>query len=146
MSQYLYFFVKTKDNDSFICLDSFSRSTDMFEACRIHQAPFEHIKKLDIEILYKIERYFYSKITDAKRKKKKLESKKAEIYKCENSLNEKIEAIDEIDFLIEEVNLDSLQEDIKFINWIYNIIKYKNENVELYFGIECGNPSINDII
>jgi hypothetical protein len=48
MSAYICFYFKTK-NDTFICLDEFSRSSKMYAACQAAHAPWEQLDPLPKE-------------------------------------------------------------------------------------------------
>ena len=149
MSAYKYFFIKSNTNE-FIPIGEFSRNTEVYRYCC---APYEKIKPLTIDNLNQIICNIERRIECVKRGIQADKNKQALVFKMNNSLNEKMEILHEIDSSIDE-NINHLEElklAINYFTFLINIvdcIKFDDNydiNNYIYVGEEIPNPTVNDI-
>lgn len=154
MSQYVNFFIRTEVEDEtvFIPIGSFSRSSHIYQA--ITNAPYEKIKPLKYDELNDIVRYLY----DSKRKYedtiKDTEHKiNSVIPSFNNSTKEKMEEIYEQQSYIDDISeeIAGIQFSIGYFCALEEII-YDNSDSTcsrddiIYYGIEIGDPTKEDIV
>lgn len=144
MSQYMSFFVKPKNKDVFIELNTYCRSTPIYEALHPY-VPFENISELTKTV-------FGAGITNLKDSKK---SYKAAIKRLKRMIkgfysNPNIKEAQEAIFTATQ-DIKEYKEELKTIKcaiyeltFIYDIGNIEDNKV--YVGIEIGNPTIEDII
>ena len=136
MSSYVNFFVEK--NDVFIPLTDYSRSNPMYRAAE-NYVPYENGVKLDEKIYSDIKAEFEDSI---ERYEKALERYKHNIEftrKVEGiSLGEKLEAVEEYQSFIEEVNeeLEMTKAQLNHLNFMYHIGEYGYRGTNVWVGIE----------
>lgn len=151
MSQYISFFIRC--GDELYPLFSYSRNTKLYEVFKV--APYEHITA--IKQVYLLE-YLHDLDFDLKRteeEKKRCEEKRQLISTFNNSVEEKIyalngyeESISELENTIKEISHTSSI--ISLLDSIIDEVKYKTSNIDaenyLYCGIEVWEPKVEDIV
>lgn len=159
MSCYTCFFIR-REND-FVPIGSFSRNNTIARAFSDYhfEAPWEKISALDTKDIQEIiagvmeNKQFDLNTID------KYEKKIAEIKSMEASLSERMKMIDEYRGYIDEVREDYEDWDyahsyLSFLLGILDEIRYsdygedKKYDVDnyIYFGLEIGHPTVNDIV
>ena len=151
MSQYLEFYVKSKE-DNFTYLDAFSRSTCMYRLLNEDiGAPYEKVRKMTKARLQEaigIGSDYLQSITE---RKKKQEDTLQLISSFNNSVDEKMEAIYEHQEILEEYD-DSITEwewTLNYLRVLLNMVEnmsYEESKTGLYYGIEVGSPTLEDIV
>ena len=145
MSEYLNVYITTENKEVFIPLGTFCRSTKIYEVMSAN-APYEKIRELTIDKLNRLILEVKDNLFSLqKRKKSYKKALKLLSSKAENMLPTYFEIISTIEDLDEEI------EEYKFVLnrfEIYNEIlnDYNEANTQIYYGIECYPPSIDDII
>lgn len=142
MSQYISYYLKDKHNN-FICLGSFSRSHALY----VDYAPYEKITEFNCKKLGFYREDIKSTI-DAYNKMKARRDKEFETVKTfNNPVEEKFIAMqsiyDEIEALYESI--EELEFSLNFLNFIERVVE-ENEGSKLYYGIECYEPTMEDIV
>lgn len=144
MSQYISFFVKPKDKDVFVEINSYSRNTPIYEALHPY-VPFENISELT-------KTTFEAGITNLEDSKK---SYKTAIKRLKNIIkgfynNPNVVEAQEAIFTATQ-DLKEYKEELKIIKcaiqeltFIYDIGAI--EDNKIYVGIEVGSPTVEDII
>ena len=151
MSQYLELYVKSKE-DNFTYLDAFSRSTFMYRLLNEDiGAPYEKVQKMTkVRLQEAIEAGtgYLQNIVD---RKKKHEDTLQLISSFNNSVDEKMEAIYEHQEYLEEydesiVEMEWTMNYLRVLLNMVNTMSYEGSNTGLYYGIEVGSPTIDDIV
>jgi len=159
MSCYTCFFIR-REND-FVPIGSFSRNHSTARAFSDYhfEAPWEKISALTAKDIQEViagvmeNKQFDLNTID------KYEKKIAEIKSMDASLSERMEMIDEYRGYIEEVRDDYEEWDYahNFLSFLLGILdevrysgydedkKYDVDNY-IYFGLEIGHPTVNDIV
>ena len=147
MSCYIHFFVKV--GDEFAPISSFSRSTKIYELFE-YVAPWEKVRPLSEARLREVLSDAIERVQELNKKLDEMPARKALIASFNNSVNEKMEALSELEsdecYLQEE--RDEMQravEFVQFLMWVedeassaaYADICFNAEKY-LYVGIECG--------
>ena len=149
MSAYKYFFIKSNINE-FIPIGEFSRNTEVYRYC---SAPYEKIKPLTIDNLNQIICDIEQGIECVKRGIQADKDERELVIKMNNSVNEKMETLLEIERSIEENTnyLDDLKWACNYFAFLINIIDYAkfNNNYDInnyiYVGEEIPEPTVDDI-
>ena len=149
MSAYKYFFIKSNTNE-FIQIGEFSRNTEVYRYC---SAPYEKIKPLTIDNLNQIICDIEQGIECVKRGIQADKDERESVVKMNNSINEKIEILREIERSINENTyyLDDLKWACNYFAFLINIIDYAkfNNNYDInnyiYVGEETPEPTVDDI-
>lgn len=151
MSQYLEFYVKSKE-DNFTYLDAFSRSTSMYRLLNEDiGAPYGKVRKLDkahLQEAIEIARGYLEGLVE---RKKKHGDMLQLISSFSNPVDEKIEAIYELQQDFEEYN-ESIEEMEYVINYLrvlasmVDSMSYHGSETGLYYGIEVGSPTLEDVV
>ena len=148
MSSYVNFYLRV--NDSFAPIGSWSRSSELYQAMQ-NRCPYEKICAFDGADLMDIVRDLEDKISRMKKVRESDEKRCQMIMQANNSIDEKMEAINEIESNFDE--MDSFIEEVQFaadtLRVFYNMIddfkfsdgKFSNDcDHYIYAGIEaCGN-------
>ena len=156
MSQYIHFFVRSTDR--LLPIRTASRSSSIYQFF-CNYAPYEKARALSMQDLQNIRDEISSQIDEWTRRIEEERASLQLIASFNNSIDDKIEAL--------ESARDSIQENEEYVNemkealaftyflmGMYNEAddtKYEDEttrlnpNKYLYFGIECGTPSIAEI-
>lgn len=153
MSQYINFFLRVGDN--FAPVGSFGASSRVYRIARA--APYEQIQPVAAAQL----RHFITKTDQDINKTKEYiaaaQQKKSEIYAANNSLDSKVEYINECinpyiaDARVELEELEWVAGYFMSLEAALEDVEYDeehgiNQNEYLYFGIECAHPTIEDIV
>ena len=151
MSAYIHFFVRI--GNDFCPIATYSRNTKVYEI--FNGAPYEQIEVLDRETLND----YFNKATierdnlneDIARYEKRIET----ITRFENSAEEKLELIMDVEGFLSEANdeLREVEDTICFIGFltailmevIYDAPGVIDKDSYLYYGVECYRPTVKDI-
>ena len=156
MSQYIHCFVRTTDRLLPIYTTSHSSSIYRFFS---DYAPYEKARALSMQELQDIREEINIRIDEWTRRIEEDRTNLQLIASFNNSVADKIEAIESArDFIREnEESVNEMKEALAFTYFLINIYneaddtKYEDETARLdptkylYFGIECGTPSIAEI-
>ena len=151
MSQYLEIYVKSKE-DNFTYLDAFSRSTFMYRLFSEHVgAPYEKVCKMTkarLQEAIEIGSDYLQGVID---RKKKQEDTLQLISSFNNSVAEKMEAIYEHQEYLEEYDESITEWDwtLNYLRVLLNMINsmsYEGNQTGLYYGIEVGSPTLEDVV
>ena len=156
MSQYIHFFVRS--TDKLLPIRTDSRSSPIYHFYSDY-APYEKARALSMGMLQEIREEINTRIDEWTRRIEEERTNLQLIASFNNSIKDKIEAL--------EAARDSIRENEEYVNEmkealaftyflmdIYNEAdgtKYEEETARLdptkylYFGIECGTPSIAEI-
>lgn len=145
MSTYVNFFVKDKNSETFIPLGEYSRNSIYFKLFESY-APYENVRKIDNSMLNRAKEQCTEEIESVINERNKIDELKRFISSLERPLNEILEKYNE---LIKEC--DALEEERKsYTAAIYRLLTFEDinsyEDNELYVGIECYEPTIDDIV
>lgn len=157
MSQYANFYLR-RGKDDFIFLDDFCRISFMYkvfnDASYLHWEKLVRVKKEDFHFL----------ISAAEKDKKRLEDRKSEleqqitlIKEANNSISDKIEAMNDIQEYIKDINIDLSSYDsvINVLEFFESMITsyeagYRSAekySIEFYVGLDVNpNPTDADIL
>jgi len=141
MSSYISFFVRV--NDTFAPIGSWSRNSEMYQAMQ-DWCPYEKIRAFSFNDLMNVVKELEDKAREADEKRCQM------IMQANNSVEEKMEAVNEIESNYEE--MDSFIEEVQFAadtlrvfcnmidDFKFAEIKFTNDyNHYIYAGIEvCG--------
>ena len=156
MSQYINFFIRC--DKTFVPLFSFSRNSYIYGAFR--GAPYEKVTALTENTLANVQESLMSEMNTYKARLKQNEAEKKVIPVFQNSVDEKLESIREINESIggiqEELGdlemglnycivMQNILETAKYAKDDVNIENY-GENSVIYYGIEISRPSLEDIV
>jgi hypothetical protein len=144
MSTYINFFVKDKNSETFIPLGEYSRNSIYFRMFEAY-APWEKVKKIDNNRLDMAKKECAEAIEHLINEKDKITEKKYFVSKLKLPLNEILEEYNE---LVDEY--DTLEEERKsYTAALYKLLTFEDvnsyEDNELYVGIECYEPTKEDI-
>lgn len=150
MSAYKYFFIKSNNNE-FIQIGEFCRNTEVYRYC---SAPYEKVKPLTIDNLNQIICDIEQGIECVKRGIQADKDERELVVKMNNSLDEKMETLREIERSINENTnyLDDLKWACNYFAFLINIIDYAkfNNNYDIdnyiYVGEEIPEPTVDDIM
>lgn len=151
MSQYLEIYVKSKE-DNFTYLDAFSRSAFMYRLFNEDVgAPYEKVRKMTkarLQEAIEIGTGYLQGIID---RKKKQEDTLQLISSFNNSVDEKMEAIYEHQEILEEYDESIVEWEwtMNYLRVLLNMVEsmsYEGNKAGLYYGIEVGNPTVDDIV
>lgn len=147
MSAYICFYFKTK-NDTFICLDEFSRSSKMYAACQAAHAPWEQLDAFTKERREEVSRNLNDLKDEARERIHELndELKDSTVFEglsledrmalrndFKNEIKEWESDISEIDYALDFVELIGGMHEEEDLSW---------EN-QLYFGFEVSGKLEN---
>lgn len=153
MSSYIQFFMRR--GDEFIPLMTYSRSNTIYKIFE-HILPWEKIKAISYDSLSAKIAQCNSLVSENEEKVKELNQKKTLVASFNNSVEEKMEALSDIDEAIEEYNEDIamgnraayicifLQDLIEEIMYDEEPKKYDKDKY-IYGGYEVGTPTLEDI-
>lgn len=155
MSQYIQFFIRSNSNE-FLPIGVFSRCDAIYGFYEEYlNAPYEKIAAITMKDLIYLIGKFDERIETYNERIIKLEQKIKLIVKCDNSVEEKMLAIDEVNSDIKEYveERDELKQARDYtcsLEEIIDAIAYNDnycQSTYLYCGIEVReNPTIEDII
>ena len=149
MSACKYFFIKSNTNE-FLPIGEFNRGTEVYRYCC---APYEKIKPLTNDSLNQIICDIEQGIECVKRGIQADKDELELVVKMNNSIDEKMETLREIERSINENTyyLDDLKWACNYFAFLINIIdciKFDDNydiNNYIYVGEEIPNPTVNDI-
>ena len=150
MSQYIEFFIHPVwlDPDKplsgkFYPLDCYSRSNEVYQVA-VNHVPYGKITLLN-RVIPAIKETIETEIKQyARLKDRKTEMIDSVIHFSDMSIEDRIEAIEEYKHQIEEINETIVE--LEFTKTFYSILNGFDENLQIYVGIEVGEPSEEDII
>ena len=156
MSQYIHFFVRSTDKLLPIYTSSHHSSVYRFFC---DYAPYEKARALSIQELQDIREEINIRIDEWTRRIEEERTNLQLIASFNNSVEEKIEALESARGSIRENEeyVNEMKEALAFTSFLIDMYieaddtKYEDEtarlnpNKYLYFGIECGTPSIAEI-
>ena len=156
MSQYIYFFVRSTDR--LLPIHTASRSSSIYRFFSDY-APYEKARALSIQELQDIREEIDIRIGEWMRRIEEDRTNLQLIASFNNSVEDKIEALESARDSIgeNEEYISEMKEALAFTSFLIDIYneaddtKYEDEtarldpNKYLYFGIECGTPSIAEI-
>ena len=156
MSQYIHFFIRS--TDKLLPIYTASRSSSIYLSFNDY-APYEKARALSIQELQDIREEINTRIDEWTRRIEEERTNLQLIASFNNSVEDKIEAIESTrDFIRKNEELvNEMKEALAFTYFLIDIYneadytKYEDEtarldpNKYLYFGIECGRPSIAEI-
>ena len=150
MSQYIEFFVKSKE-DNFTCIDAYSRSNLIYRLLSDDMnVPYGKVKKITSaflkEALNILEGYRKNTIERQENEKENINR----IASFNNSAQEKIDLIYEIQEILDEyqASLDEMDAAMWFLRIMLSIVdnlEYEKD-AGLYCGVEVGRPTLEDIV
>ena len=143
MSQYIEFFIR-KGNESYINVGSYSRNNPIFGLLQ-YEVPYEKVEIVTGDLSNFI-RLFDHEIERLNKAITKEEALKTNIISANNSLEEKVETLIQTDAYIESLDEDlkatiSQREFLYFLENIVNENELQDIEVEVYAGIEPGDPN-----
>ena len=149
MSACKYFFIKSNTNE-FLPIGEFNRGTEVYRYCC---APYEKIKPLTNDSLNQIVCDIESGMEFVKRGIQADKDERELVVKMNNSFNEKMETLREIERSINENTyyLDELKWACNYFAFLINIIDYAKCNNKydidnyIYVGEEIPEPTVDDI-
>lgn len=150
MSSYLHFFLRS--GDKFLPLATYGRGSEVYRT--FGNMPYGHVCALTNQTLDSIRAELREGLERSRHELDRIDARIAQIGQFSGSIDEKLEAI-----YAEEENFEEVRESIKegectdhFISFLYDILdeaRYGGEGIDpeayLYAGIECSNPTIEDI-
>ena len=156
MSQYIYFFIRS--TDKLLPIRTASRSSSIYRFFSDY-APYEKARALSMQELQDIREEINIRIDEWTHRIEEERTNLQLIASFNNSVEDKIEAIESArDFIREnEEYINEMKEALAFTYFLINMYneaddtKYEDETARLdptkylYFGIECGTPSIAKI-
>lgn len=147
MSQYIEFFIR-KGNESYINVGSYSRNNPIFGLLQ-YEVPYEKVEIVTGDLSNFI-RLFDHEIERLNKAITKEEALKTNIISANNSLEEKVETLIQTDAYIESLDEDlkatiSQREFLYFLENIVNENELQDIEVEVYAGIEPGDPNKEEI-
>lgn len=150
MSSYVHFFVR-KD-DVFCPIGTFSRNSGYYQAF-YHYLPYEKCRSISSNLLVTIRTEIKKVIKDNEKYIKNLEESKKEVSSFNNSVEEKIEVISDLINSIQELEADNeeLKDVCAFTRFLDNVMEEAictdtGTDKYIYAGIECPEPTIDDLI
>lgn len=153
MSSYIQFFMRR--GNEFIPLMTYSRSNTIYQIFE-HILPWEKIKAISYDTISEKIAECNSLVSKNEEKIKELNQKKTLIASFNNSIEEKMQVLFDIDEAIEEYNEDIamgnraayicifLQDLMEEVMYGEESEKY-DKNEYIYGGYEVGTPTLNDI-
>ena len=151
MSAYIQFFIR--NDEAFMPIGSYCRSSAIYQAFDEYMS-WEKIRPLTFDLLNKISGNVKDDIAHHQKQISKIKEHKAFIATFNNSVEEKIEALEGVESLLREYEegldtLNHVKEYIYFLEDILEDVEYAehiDENAYLYAGIEIGSPTVEDIV
>lgn len=151
MSAYLNFYMKI-DNDKYFSLYDWSRNSAVFEYGSKY-ALWEKCIPLTTEVINYIIEDISQELQNEPSELARIESRKESILKMNNSVEEKEEALDDLNDTLTEVK--SISKELEQTKFFYELLedlilshtgKYSKENFEeedfLWFGMEASAPNL----
>ena len=156
MSQYIHFFVRS--TDSLLPIRTTSRSSSIYHFFSDY-APYEKARALSMQELQNIREEISMRIDEWACRIEEDRTNRQLIASFNNSIEDKIEALESARNAIREneESVSEMKEALAFTYFLMDMYneaddtKYEDETARLdptkylYFGIECGTPSIAEI-
>lgn len=151
MSEYMTFFIR-RDTENFVPLFTFSRNSALFQQFD-HTVPYEKVRALPYSELEKVLGRCESCIVKLKDSIRKANEKKTLIASFNNSVDEKVEVLNEVDYDIHETE-DSIREVERAYYSVLALIDIVDEiaynpaydkDRYIYAGIEVCDPTDKDV-
>ena len=141
MSCYIYFFVRK--NDTFVLLDSFSRNSIVFQ--EFESAPWEKVSKLNLNLIEQAQNSFCGEIKELKNEIKKNKGVIKDILKAGIGQAGNEEYVYGLQKDIDEykANIALYKRAVYFMSFVKNIAEFDGN--EIYYGMECYDPTLEDV-
>ena len=137
MSEYIEFYAKAKENNTFICLGAYSRSSTMYRVFREYAPAYTNAKPLTKDVTGRIKLDVEEEI---KRNKGYVKETKRYIKLFAKNPNVNMELIDNQESIKKEC-----KEEIQTLKYILHFIEFLGDiEGEIWFGIECGMPVVEE--
>lgn len=142
MSQYVNFFIKTKD-EKYIPIADYSRSSWAYKI--MSDAPYEKLKRYSYTELenkiFKLQELITSSLDSIKRTEEQIQL----VGQMNNSIDDKIKIIYDLHFDIirDKECLEELEITKAEFNFIANLY---SQDLEIYAGVEVGDSTIQEIM
>ena len=151
MSAYMSFFIR--NDEAFMPIGSYCRSSVIYRTFDEY-IPWEAIRALNEPLLNKVYGFVVDDINNHKQQIEKIKEHKAFIATFNNSVEEKMEMLDDVESMLHEYEqgLSDLEFVKHYIFFLQDIIEdvefleHIDENAYLYCGIEIGSPTVEDIV
>ena len=149
MSQYVNFFIKY--NDIFIPIGNFSTNNYIKNLVNGF-APWGKVRAMSVRDINDFRELTCKEILKWEERKKACESLIRGVARFNNSAEDKLELIENIQFDIREYNKMIEEATIgehffMFLNWLIDAASVENANKYIYVGIEVGdNITVEDVI
>ena len=151
MSEYMSFFIR-RDSDNFVPLFTFSRNSALYQQFN-YTVPYEKVRALSYPELEKVLGRCESCIVKLKDSIRKANEKKTLIASFNNPVDEKVEALNEVEYDIHETE-DSIRDTERAYYSVLALIDIVDEiaynpaydkNKYIYAGIEVCDPTDKDV-
>lgn len=137
MSEYIEFYAKAKENNTFICLGAYSRSSTMYRVFREYAPAYTNAKPMDKNVVDRVKLDVEEEI---KRNKEYVKEAKRYIKLFAKNPNVNMDLIDNQESIKKEC-----KEDIQTLKYILHFIEFLGDiEGEIWFGIECGMPVVEE--
>jgi len=151
MSAYIQFFIR--DNEVFMPISVYSRNNTIYKYFDEY-TPWEKIRPITRGLLNKIRDDINEDLTATQKRYDRAREMKEWIATLNNSLEEKMEYIENTEEVLGECceEIEQLTYTKHYLNFLDDVIESVEyeENIDyknyLYVGIEVGNPTVDDIV
>lgn len=147
MSQYIEFFVKSKE-DNFTCIASFSRSHIIYQTL-VNEVPYGKICKLNFSSISRVILSLTEKKVEWRKRKEEYDNMWDRIGTFNNSVQEKLEAMAEFREVLLEIkeNIGDIDNAINYLKVFQLMVEEMqiDSTIGLYCGIEVGEPTVENI-
>ena len=150
MSAYIQFFIRHEN--AFLPIGIFCRSNEIYQ-CFNEYVPYGKIKPITKTLLNFVRNNVNDDIIYHQERLRRAVEMKKYVATMNNSMEEKMEWVDNIESMIDECksDIDELQSVKHYLNFLQDIleaVEYETHiemNKYLYVGIEVGDPTIDDV-
>ena len=143
MSQYIEFFINPGISDSFYFVDSFSRSSSVYQYA-VNNVPYGKIVLLNSVVDVILENISES-INSCKKQVEKQKEMIEIVSKFSNvEIEDRIQSIEEYNSVISEIEQEI--EELECAKTFYQTLSSFDENLHVYVGIEVGETTKEDIV
>ena len=142
MSSYLNFYVRK--NDTFVLLDNFSRNSIIYS--KFNGAPWEKIAEVNSNMIDNVQKLIHLEVKECEKAIKKLKKKIKLLSATNETIKEKCDWIDEFNEDIVDYKNEIKWEKaaIRFLDFIKRV--GENEGNTIYYGCECWEPTVDDVV
>lgn len=151
MSAYIQFFVRNEN--AFMPIGIYSRNNTVYQYFDEY-TPWEKIKPVTRGLLNKVRDDINEDLAEVQKRYDRAKEMKEWIATLNNSLEEKMEYIENTEEVLSECReaIEQLTYTKHYLNFLDDVIEsveyeeYIDHNNYLYVGIEVGNPTVDDIV